>query len=219
MRLQYYFLIPIILLLFSCKKDKEITKDEPVVPTQAKTQNYAKLAVGNYWIYQRFRIDTTGVVTPLNIFDSCYVSSQTTLNGNTYYEMYRPNSYGTPYSHWRDSAGWVTNSDLRTLFSPTDFAMIFHVGYSTASSTDTIAKAINKMTGQDSLVNTPSGAFVTSNSQWTHYIYPNWKHFGGAIRRTNTCYAENIGIVLETLYIVYTDQYTYERRLVRYHVN
>jgi hypothetical protein len=219
MRLLNYISILIILLMVSCKKDSEMPKEEPIVPSQVTSKNYAKLAVGNYWIYQRFKIDTNGLATPLNIFDSCYVSSQTTFGGDTYYEMYRPNSYGSPYSYLRDSAGWINNTDLRTIFSPTDFTKIFHVGYATASSTDTIAKAINKMTGQDSLVNTPAGVFVTSNSQWTHYIYPNWKHYGGAIRRTNTCYAENIGIVLETLYIIYTDQYTYERRLVRYHVN
>lgn len=219
MRLLHYILILIVLLLVSCKKDKEIPKDEPIVPSQATPKNYAKLAVGNYWIYQRFKIDTNGVTTPLNAFDSCYVSSQTTLGGDTYYEMYRPNSYGTPYSYLRDSAGWINNADLRTIFSPTDFTKIFHVGYATNGPTDTIAMAINKMTGEDSLVTTPAGTFTTSNSQWTHYMYSYWKFYGGVIRRTNTCYAENIGIVLETLYIQYSDPYIYERRLVRYHVN
>ena len=218
MRSLLYISILFILIVVSCKKDTKITQDEPVVPTQVTSKNYAKLAVGNYWIYQRFKIDTNGAVTPLNIYDSCYVSSQTTLNGDTYYEMYRINSYGTPYSYLRDSAGWINNSDLRTIFSPTDFSKIFHIGYAGANPTDTIAKAINKMTGKDSLVITPAGTFITSNSQWTHYMYPAWQYYG-KIRRTNTCYAENVGIVLETLNIIYTDQYTYERRLVRYHVN
>lgn len=218
MRLLNYISIFLVFSFLSCKKDTKISNETPAIPAHATSKNFAKLAVGNYWIYQRFRIDTTGAATPLNIFDSCYVSNQTTLNGNTYFEMYRPNSYGTPYSYLRDSAGWLTNSDLRTIFSPTDFSMIFHIGYATANPTDTIAKAINKMTGKDSLVNTPAGIFTTSNSQWVHYMYPTWQNYG-KIRRTNTCYAENIGIVLETLYIIYTDQYIYERRLVRYHVN
>jgi hypothetical protein len=215
----YLILSVFLIAIVSCKKDTKITEDNPDIPTQVTVKNYAKLAVGNYWIYQRFKVDTNGVATPENVFDSCYISSQTTLNGNTYYEMYRPNTYGPYTSLLRDSAGWITNSDLRTIFSPTDFSMIFHVGYATNGPNDTIAKAINKMTGKDSLVSTPAGIFISSNSQWTHYMYAYWKYYSGAIRRTNTCYAENVGIVLETLNIFYSYPYTYERRLVRYHVN
>jgi hypothetical protein len=206
----------LLLLLLSCKKDKE----EPIcIPsTPAQTHNYGKLAVGNYWIYERYKVDTSGIATPTGIYDSCYVTKDTLINGKTFFEMYRPNSYGTFYSYLRDSSSFILDNYNRIQFAANDFSTIFRTTYPTAGSTDTIARAVFKMNNQDSVVTTPAGNFTTSNFQVVNYMYLAWTNYY-TIRYSNTCYADNIGIVVETLYIIYTDPNSYERRLVRFHVN
>jgi hypothetical protein len=203
-------------LVSSCKKDESLSP--LVTSTIEPSPDYGKLAVGNYWIYQRFRIDNFGVVTPKNIYDSCYISKDTVINGKTYFEMYRPNTYGSFFTYLRDSAGCILNSAGQIIFSPNDFSSVFRTTFATAGGTDTICRAVFKMNNKDSLVNTSAGNFVTSNFQITCYMYPNWSYYYN-VRHQNTCYSENIGIVVETLKLLFDRGFCEERRLVRYHVN
>lgn len=213
-----YFIFSIILIAFvSCKKDAKIVEELTPIVKQTASSNYFKLAVGNYWIYQRFKVDTDGVSTPLNYYDSCYVVKDTNINNKTFYKLYRPNSYGSPYIVTRDSSTCLINQ-WGGVFSLTNYNNIYYTGYSTNGSTDTIAKAEFKVTNKDSLVSTPAGIFITTNDQGIHYMYPNWRQNYLKIY-SNKCYSDGIGIVLETLHIIYGAPYTIERRLIRYHVN
>ncbi|HEX8517333.1 MAG TPA: hypothetical protein VF868_14145 [Bacteroidia bacterium] len=216
MRRLIVFSILLAFTITACRKKE----GENVVQgsSQIAYSNYGKLAVGNYWIYQRFRIDNLGVSSPLNIYDSCYISKDTIINGKTYFEMYRPDTYGSFYSYLRDSSSCILNSFGKIVFSPTDFSTIFSSGYVTATEADTMAKGIFKMNNKDSLINTPAGAFLTTNFQGVYYMYPAWNHYY-TIRSTNTCYSENIGIVVETLKPLFDRGFSEERRLIRYHVN
>jgi hypothetical protein len=204
-------------IMISCKKDnKNITPTH--VPCSETIADYGKLAVGNYWIYQRYKITNSGIITPLNIYDSCYISKDTIINGKTYFEMYRPNTYGSFYSYVRDSSAWILDHYGRIQFSPTDFSTIFRTTHATAGGTDTICRAIFKMNNKDSLITTPAGVFNTSNFQTTCFMYPTWSHYYN-VRFMNTCYSENIGIVVETLYLLLDKGFCVERKLVRYHLN
>ena len=51
----YLILSLFLIVLVSCKKDT-ITAEEPTpFVEQPATPDYFKLAVGNYWVYQRFQ--------------------------------------------------------------------------------------------------------------------------------------------------------------------
>jgi hypothetical protein len=208
------FFLSLTFVAISCKKDK----DQPSPNSTMQSTDYGKLAVGNYWIYERFKIDSLGVATSMNIYDSCYISKDTIINGKTFFEMYRPDLYGPFYSYLRDSSACILDNYGRIQFAPNDFSTIFRTTYPTASSTDTIAECLFKMNHKDSLINTPAGNFTTSDFQIAHNMYPAWTSFY-SIRYSNTCYADNVGIIVETLKIIYTDPYSYERRLVRFQVN
>ncbi len=213
----YLILSLFLIVLVSCKKDT-ITAEEPTpFVEQPATPDYFKLAVGNYWVYQRFQVDTDGVATPQNNYDSCYVEKDTIINNKTFYKLYRPNSWGSSYIITRDSSTCLINQ-WGGVFSLTNYNNIYNSGYSTASPGDTIAKVILKVVSKDSLVSTPAGVFATTNDQAIHYMYPAWRQYYRAIY-SNKCYAAGVGIVLETLNIIYGPPYTTERRLVRYHVN
>jgi hypothetical protein len=209
-------LLLLTLITISCKKEKDQIYPSPIPESTAP--NYGMLTVGNYWVYERFEIDYLGVTTPMNVYDSCYISKDTIINGKTYYEMYRPNTYGSFYSYLRDSAGCIFDHYGRQRFSPTDFTSVFYIGYATARPSDTIAKGVFKMEHKDSLITVPSGNYVTSNAQTTCYMYPAWDYYY-TTRYTNTCYAENIGIVQETLLLLFDKGFSQERKLIRYSAN
>ncbi len=209
-------LLTLVIISYSCKKDKK----EENTPTPITYPNYSQLKVGNYWVYQYFRIDTLGHETPQNFYDSCYVQKDTVINGQTYYKMYRPFwENHNIFSILRDSLHYIIDYKYgRKLFSSQDFENILKSGYITLSPTDTICYYTVKMTDRNMSVVTPAGTFVTLNGKETYNMYPNYVS-GGNPRYKNTRYAENIGIVIETLPF-YTSDPTYtERRLVRYHLN
>ena len=66
-------------------------------------------------------------------------------------------------------------------------------------------------------VNTPYGNFTTSTFQMIFYMEEVYHEYGNP-RYMNYRYAENVGIVSETLPWFYTNPNYTERRLVDYHL-
>jgi hypothetical protein len=207
--------LPILLLiviLSSCKKDDSGNQTPTTYP------DFGQLKPGNYWVYQQFRIDTLGNETALNVFDSCYVEKDTLINGNIYHKVFRPSIFpGNDIGYWRDSLHYIVTSSGKVVFSSQDFASVFDLHYITAN-TDTIAKVITKMDDKNLMVSTPIGNFITSNYKVSYNMYPAWS-FNGSKRNINVRYAENVGIVIETLPFYASDPNYTERRLVRVHLN
>jgi hypothetical protein len=206
-------------MIYSCKKDKVQTPPaSPVEPTGASYPNFSQLKPGNYWIYQEFNIDSVGNATPLSIYDSCYIEKDTMINGKTYFKMVRPNPLIVqPVSYLRDSLHYLVDQSGRKLFSSQDFQSLLETNYAT-SPTDTIWKYTAMMMDKNLKVVTPAGTFITSDCNRTFDIYPNYVVTTNKIIK-HTRYAENIGIVIETLPSFLSKPKNIERRLLRYHVN
>lgn len=203
------------LLLVSCKKDKQTPANEVSYP------DYARLKVGNYWIYQQFDIDSSGNASPGSVFDSCFVEKDTLINNHTFYKVVKPKPFANNellVSYQRDSLHYVVNSSGQILFSSQDFTTIFGNEYFLASTNDTICQVIKQMAEKDLKVTTPAGTFTTMNSKTSFIMYPNWT-FAGNPRAKQIRYSENIGIVVETLPFFVSQPWYKERRLVRYHLN
>jgi hypothetical protein len=206
------------ILLFSCKKndDNVIT----TIPT-ITYQNFSKLDSGNYWIYEEFDVDSNGNATSKNIFDSCWVEKDTSFNGKTYKKTWITNPYNPSLfdiSYLRDSLHYIVNANGNILFSSMDFTGILKIHYNMATVTDTLCKMIKQMTAKNQSFTCPAGIFITSDARETYYMYPSFT-FAGNKRYRHFRYAENIGLVSETLYFSLFDPNYVERRLVRYHLN
>lgn len=210
--------ISLCLIVVSCKDDDE----DDNTPTPVVYDNYTQLKVGNYWIYQRFDVDSSGTSTPTSIFDSCYIEKDTLIAGFTYYKMVRPAPYPPMQSVFlvKDSLHYLVEAGGNILFSSIDFFNIFQDTYITAGGTpsDTVCRILKKMTEKNLVVSTPNGVFQTSNCQAQYLMYPNWA-FAGALRLMNTRFAKDVGIVTETLPFFASNPDYIERRLVRYHLN
>lgn len=213
-------LLLMTIVVYSCKKED---KEEPITPTPTTVYpNYSQLKVGNYWIYQQFELDSMGNETPKNIFDSCYVEKDTVINSHTYYKLISPyDGIGSGCKYIRDSLHYIVSAyNGQILFSSQDFTSTLYSGYSQigAPNSDTIWTLIAKMDDKNRSVTTPAGTFITSNMKEKISFNPNFQS-SYRIRYRNNRYAENIGLVVETLPIWSAQLFTVERRLVRYHIN
>jgi hypothetical protein len=204
----------IALFLSSCRQDESA---HPVT-----YPDYGRLQVGNYWIYQRFVVDTLGNATPTDVFDSCYVEKDTLINGNTFAKISKPwptgNSTKKEFEYLRDSLHCMIDPSGMVRFSSEDFATVFYTYTSVRPDIgDTIYYKTTKMDDKDQLINTPAGEYVTCNYKTTYELYPPF-NMAGNLRYSHMRYAKDIGLVVETLPIFASMPTTIERRLVRYYV-
>lgn len=208
-----------LFVLAACSKnDPDIPKDENDPPVY---DNYAQLKAGNYWVYEMYDVDSLENGTTLNLFDSCYVSGDTIINGHTYYQtkstLYPLVSYGQ-YGIWlRDSLHYLIDNYGMIYFSSEDFTTVFR-SYPMVIDPDTIGVMSQRMVDKDAVTSTPAGTFTTSNFRTTYHMRPGYNEFG-TMRHLHRKYAKDIGIVVETIPFFIADQRYKERRLVRYHVN
>jgi hypothetical protein len=212
----------ILVFALGCQKDKAVFFPEETQPVPVY-KNYSQLKVGNYWIYQRFEIDGEGKATPTSVYDSCYVEKDTLINGNIYFKLYQPPypSNYSPYLFVRDSLHFTITDRGMILFSSEDFSTTFHEYYFIIypdNEADTVAHVSKLMTDKDHPYFTPSGTHITSNFRITFDFYPKYSQ-AGTPRYAHTRYAENVGMVTQTLPFFVFIPSSYERRLVRYKVN
>ncbi|HEX5002014.1 MAG TPA: hypothetical protein VFW78_05930 [Bacteroidia bacterium] len=210
--------ICIALFFSACKKSND---NQPAVTIPATYPDYSSFNVGNYWVYEEFLLDSTGTATSLNRFDSCYVEKDTMINNQTYFKICKL-KYNNPtqpeISFQRDSLDYIVTSEGEILFSSQDFTTVFSSYYFITLPSDTLCLIEKKMTDKDQTITTPAGIFTTSNAKQTFYMYPNWSNFG-TVRVRNNRYAENIGLITETLPFYVSDPNYIERKLARYHLN
>ncbi len=221
-KLIFSFLILFFALTFNaCKKDSSTNK--VLSTSQTNVASFSQLEVGNYWIYQRFDVDSAGNSTPLNKFDSCFIKGDTIINNYIYYKMFRPNTYSTslPYlvNYLRDSSSYIIDFHHNIQFSSKDFNLIFRSGYQFYSNPlDTVNYYVTKMEEINQTTSTPSGSYVTLDARTTFQVWPSYSS-GGSVRYMHCKYANNVGIVKESLPFYLTTQLQTERRLIRYHLN
>ena len=200
-------------LFISCKKKKDI------IPETITYPNFSQLKVGNYWIYQQYKIDKFGVEQADNVFDSCYIDKDTTINNQLYFKMIRPSYAGINANYFlRDSLHYLVNHEGKILFSSQDFTSVLNSYFITAGTIDTVCQVNLQMKDKAISYSSPAGTFVTSNAMETYNMYPGWDFYGNE-RFMHRRFAENIGIIMETLPIYASLSNYVERRLVRYHLN
>lgn len=205
-------------LLASCHKDN--------APQPEQFPTYLPLATGNSWVYQRYTVSwATGQATPTNVLDSCFISKDTLIRGNTYYKLVRPHYIDAPnfkdILYLRDSLHYLVDWHGRRLFSSQDRTSVLARDYVTydprSSQADTICEVTARMAAQPATVLAPAGSFTVEDYQQLFRYYQPFSHHT-APRTMHTTYAQNVGIITETIPFYLSSPDYFERRLVRYHL-
>ncbi len=212
-----------MLFLFNaCKRDKDAT---PVPAATATTyDNYSNLKIGNYWVYQMYNLDTIGNVVGIGEIDSCYVEKDSIFNGHTFQKIVDVTLTGTsapPSSYFyllRDSLSYTVDMWGKIIFSSTDFSSSFNHYFSMTVPLDTFAEVHSNMLPDMESKVVPAGFFNTLDFRTTYDMYPHYS-YGTGIRYAYSWYAKNIGLVARRDPAAYATTASYERRLIRYHLN
>ena len=213
----YALLVLLALVVFACKKD-----DEVIIEPPAPAPVYMPMEVGNYWVYQSFRIDSLGE-TPTDRFDSLVIIKDTMIRDHRYY-IYE----GTMHTiHWRtlrilrDSSGFYVNHHGDIFF--TDQKGNGEVYYEKTdymgddADTSVYIKAYNEEVHQQ--ITFPIGTFDVLNRINDYAIFPQNTNFPDSLkyRKTNNYFIENIGQAsYSVLYAM--SGLRFDKRLIRYRI-
>jgi hypothetical protein len=199
-------LAAIAVFAVSCSKDDE-------TPAPVAKADYFQLKVGNYWIYQDYRIDYAGVETLRPDLDSAFIEKDTLIRGLTYYKLHEK-PYGLPsqITFLRDSSGYLVNSYgmiQASDFNFTDTLMINNTA-------PAIFTGYVTMVGKDSLVTIPAGTFQSiTTSLEAVPAPPNPENI--PVRYSYEIFGKGVGKIKSHTFL-WSGGMSFEARLLRYHV-
>jgi len=209
MKKTLFFAISILaLIFFSCEKknSQETTSSIP---------DFVKLKVGNYWVYDFFKVDSNGVATDQGKTDSSYIEKDTLINGDKYF-IKNSHSYmfGSRRSILKDSSGYllqrIPDGSSIILFARDNYTDIF-----ISDTVDNLFLRKDMMTGKDSTVSVPAGTFITRSM--CYVATPLDPAYPWGMRRVYYIYGKDTDQIKYTM-CFWSDPGYYEARLVRYHV-
>jgi len=225
MKKQIVLSVATLLLVFlsSCKTEND-PKTEKLVP------NYMPLAVGNYWVYQNYTVDSLGNERLINEIDSVIITKDTIVNNIKYYVFGGGgNRYQLMFPRLvRDSLGYLVSDKGNVLFSSTNYSDTI----STEKRMGNIGDGREALFGvlktrMDSTLKTisvPAGKFdaITCHGILKIFYYD----LDGNVNKTMTVdkdayYVANIGKILDTYYYYVNVKLKLrdELRLIRYKIN
>ncbi len=210
-----------IALFASCKKDNnDDTNQETPNPV---TKNYFPLKIGNYWVYEQYKIDTLGVAISTNQIDSVIITRDTVINNNTYFVLEGIN-YPFNGGNWgivqisRDSSGYLVNQHGDILLAPNRIGDTLATRVQLIGATDTMFVLYGFMEQTPTPITVPAGTFnVIDYKISTEYYQPAPPGITSP-RYSHNMYGENVGRVLSSYFFFSSPSY-YEKRLIRYHVD
>ncbi|UPT66768.1 MAG: hypothetical protein M0D57_20430 [Sphingobacteriales bacterium JAD_PAG50586_3] len=202
----------IALFLFACKKENDVQNNKAILTAMP-------LSVGNYWIYEKFSIDSNDVETLVDT-DSLYIQDSVVIDGETYFRIMGGDYSTFDQSAMRDSAGCLVSTSGIIWFSQDNY-------------TDTLAQGSYTNTGwnthdynwylymvdKNKPVTVPAGTFTKTGTSLINFkfLYPDEYPYG-AERNSFLIFADNVGMIKRRSFDLYSSGYI-ESRLVRYHIN
>ena len=205
---KYLLLIALVIALFSCKKKADTAPQPP------SAYDYYPLKPGNYWVYEWFYTDTTGVYTGNSgPADSVVVRTDTVIRGNTYYILddYNGSSLGGIF---RDSSGYLVDIDGGIHFSSTNFTDVLHTDSLFGGTT--LVGVFSWMMYNNVAAVTPAGNFATM--QYKGAMVYNMNYGINPKYYMADEYARQTGLVLTHTFYENDPNRIIDIKLLRYHV-
>lgn len=214
-------LLAIVVLLSACKKDAE---EDPIIPDPELEilPVYMPLNHGSYWVYDHYRIDTTGEETFQNKSDSLVIQRDSIVNGVSYAVL--EGKTVAPGSEWRvidllrDSADCVVNLSGIPLFASENYVdTLFSHIFLNPQTSDTMYTIHVRMKPTPQQISVPAGNFDVINANGVFTAFQITHPEGHNPRNMPVLFAKDVGRVLDNYFFV-SSPFNYERRLVRYHI-
>ena len=208
-----------LLLLTACKKetDAQTTPSDP--SPSASISDFSKLAVGNYWVYERVKIDSMGNDLGAPYWeDSVFVAGDTVLNGQEWFMLGKAHDgfyVSASNRPTRDSADCLVDKYWGIQYCVDKYDQVLQTDSDAAPNSLVLHWYITS--AQETIV-VPAGTYdchqVTADwmtyGTFTSFYLPSWK-------RPRRYWASGVGKVQWfDFYAASNEGYRYD--LVRYHV-
>ena len=103
--------------LAACRPDEDdVAAPQLLPPPDLEVVAFSNLETGNFWVYQRYKVDSADNILEVYGVDTLFVSGDSVVNGETYAKVYRDGIPPNMGLLWRDSAGCVVTADHKILF-------------------------------------------------------------------------------------------------------
>jgi hypothetical protein len=203
-------------IVISCSRKNT---EEPITTAP----DFTRLQIGNYWVYEFYKVDTNNAAIKIAGLDSSYIPGDTLIGGVQYFIYI---SSGWPFIQaglklapnesrlLRDSLGYL----LSPYYGRPDIILFARDNFTDILYSDTVNALFNsqcRMTGKDSVVTVPAGSFNTRTNCCTYF--PKNPDYPWGIRKNYDIYGKNTGKIKSTIFFASQPDH-YEARLVRYHV-
>lgn len=202
-------------MVTSCRKEPEIVD----LVGSPSIENYNPYTIGNYWVYEVYRIDTNNNEINQHYLDSVWVSGDSLINGISYSVIEGNNKFRDAGNGWgtksfvRDSMGYLINELGQIQFSLNNYSdTLFTEEFSG------IFSVFYKMERLPYTVQVPSGTYSNVlNFKGIVFEYNPPVGFAQT-RYLHNYYAPGVGKVLEAFFYVGSTMRE-EKRLVRFNLN
>jgi hypothetical protein len=211
----------LLVLLSSCKTEND-PKSEKVVP------NYMPLAVGNYWVYQNYRVDSLGNERLINQIDSVVITKDTIVNNKKYY-VFEGSKYQMVFPRLvRDSLGYLVSNKGEVLLSSTNYSDTIstkkYLGIIENGKEVIFGMLKTRMDSTLKTISVPAGKFdaITCHGTLKIFYYDsNGNNNQIMYVDQNAYFAANIGKIIDTYYYYSNVKLKLrdEIRLIRYKIN
>lgn len=199
--------VGIAIAIFACKKDEDNNDGDKTIPRVTAMP----LAVGNYWVYEVFRVDSDGVATSQNQFDTTRITGTTVVNGHTYFMFDNyPDAYGiSTQVNLRDSVGYLITPNNDKYYAEADYTSTLAYATSTVPNY-TIS---TKMDWKDHTHSVPTGTYTNTGTflSTINITEPNYPW--NTQRNAYTVFAKDVGIIKRRYFFFNSPDYI-ELRLV-----
>ncbi|MCF8367948.1 MAG: hypothetical protein K9G76_02820 [Bacteroidales bacterium] len=215
-RVIFLFLPALILVFTSCSRDEDTTINQPET-----TDSYIPLHIGNYWVFDQYKIDTLGIETLMDTYDSLVITGVESINGKSYYVfegtwLSGPELTDTVYM-LRDSSGYCVDPLGWIHFTDQNFVDTLETFTMVSLNNDTLYESYYKVLPDPQIVSVPAGEFEALNYQGTIFTH-NPNQGVPPFRYKDQYFTNNVGMVLDT-YFYLGSPVKMERRLKNYFID
>ena len=174
--------LSLIALLAACKKDDcdELPAPTPVPNTAGSIEEYGLLDDGNYWIYQRYQVDSVDNITSTYpTLDSVFIAGDTTIEGLVYKQVRRMVGASTGLTRfWRLDGDRLVDSYAGVQFCVDPFDLVLQTDSDGSPSQVVIDWSVLSNTSSVSVAagNYEAYSMVGQATSYGLPICPEWKY-------------------------------------------
>lgn len=196
----------LICTLFACKPE--------TLPLPKEDIDFYPLAVGNYWIYDVYTIDSLGEASAQNRQDTIQITAQVATNGHNYFR-FEGTQFGADIEFLRrDSSGFLVDENGTIFFTSTAFNQ--ELRRDSINPETPVAAVLTYQQSEVQMdITTDAGTFNCYNYEGTiDVLDPDYPH---GVRKSSYYLSPTIGLILhEAPY--FSTKISVQQQLVEYHL-